>query len=77
MIYDGDPFRRRPRKSTVKSKRWERCVWMMTKVAEWASEHAQITNIGLSDGYGEKAILTAVQFGYDRHGSQGYLGNIS
>ncbi len=50
---------------------------MMTKVAEWASEHAQITNIGLSDGYGEKAILTAVQFGYDRHGSQGYLGNVS
>ncbi len=50
---------------------------MMTKVAEWASEHAQITNIGLSDGYGEKAILTAVQFGYDRHRSQGYLGNVS
>jgi hypothetical protein len=41
-------------------KRQERCVWMARKMTEWASEHAHITNIGLSDGYGEKAILTAV-----------------
>ncbi len=47
---------------------------MMTKLAKWASEHAQITKIELSDDYGEKTIPTAVQFEYDRHGSEGYLG---
>jgi hypothetical protein len=28
------------------------------------------------DGYGGKTITTAAQFGYDRHGLEGYLGNV-
>jgi hypothetical protein len=28
MIYDEDPFRRRPRKSAAKQKRWERYAEM-------------------------------------------------
>ena len=44
--------------------------------AKWASEHGQITKIRLSDGCGGKTITTAAQFGYDRHGFEGYLGNI-
>ncbi len=33
----------------------------MTKLPKWAFEHAQITKIGLSNSYGEKAIPTAVE----------------
>jgi hypothetical protein len=44
--------------------------------AKWASEHGQITKIRLSDGCGGKTITTAAQFGYDRHGFEGYLGNV-
>ncbi len=29
-----------------------------------------------SDGCGEKTITTAAQFGYGRHGLEGYLGNV-
>jgi len=49
---------------------------MTTKLAELASERSQITKIGLSDGYGEKPILAAAQFGYGRQGSEDYLGNV-
>jgi hypothetical protein len=49
---------------------------MMTKVAEWAFGQAQIIKIELSDGFGWKSVPTAAQFGYDRHGSGGYLGNV-
>jgi len=57
MIYDEDPFRRRPRKSTARRKRQERCVWMTTDLAEWASEHGQIIKSGLSENYGGETIL--------------------
>ena len=43
---------------------------------EWFSELGQFTKIGLSDGSEGKPITMAVQFGYDRHGFEGYLGNI-
>ncbi len=60
----------------ARRKRHERCVWMVRKMTEWASEHGQITKIGLSDGCGEKTITTAAHFEYDRHGFEGYLGNV-
>jgi hypothetical protein len=49
---------------------------MMTKLPEWASEHGRITKIWFSDGCGGQTIWMTVQFGYDRHGTQGYSGNI-
>ena len=44
--------------------------------AEWASEHGQLTKFGLSGGCGEKTITTTALFEYDRHGIEGYLGNV-
>ena len=49
---------------------------MTKKLAEWASEQGQITKIRPSDASRGKAIPTVVQFGYDRHKSEGYLGNV-
>ena len=49
---------------------------MTPKLDKWASNDGQITKSGLSDGYGGNAITTAAQFGYDRHGLEGYLGNV-
>lgn len=49
---------------------------MATKLADWASEHGQITGIGLSDGCGDETIRTAVKFGYSQSGLGGYLGNV-
>ncbi len=74
MNYDEYLFRRRPRKSTARRKRQEKCVWMMTKLAEWASEHGRITKIGLSEGCGGETIPVAVGFGYCRSGFESYLG---
>ena len=71
MIYGEDPLRRRPRKSTARLKRRKRCVWMTRKLAEWASEHGQITKIKPSDASGGKTIPTVVQFGYHRHEFEG------
>jgi hypothetical protein len=49
---------------------------MTTKMVKWASEHGQMAKIRPSDGCGGKAITTAAQFEYDRHGFEGYLGNV-
>ena len=38
MICDEDPLRRRPRESTARRKRQERCVWMARKMTEWPSQ---------------------------------------
>ena len=38
MICDEDPLRRRPRESTARRKRQERCVWMARKMTEWPSK---------------------------------------
>ncbi len=37
---------------------------------------ANLQKSGYSEGYDDKTIPTAVQFGYDRHEFEGYLGNV-
>ena len=37
MIYDEDPLRRRPRESTARRLRHERCVWMARETTKWPS----------------------------------------
>ncbi len=37
MIYAQDPLRRRPRKSTARQKRRDRCVWMTENMGKWPS----------------------------------------
>jgi len=76
MIYDEVPLPHRPTKSTVRQKRWERCVWVAGNMGKWPSRYGQLTKIRLSDGCGGKTITPAVQFEYDRHGFEGYLGNV-
>ncbi len=49
---------------------------MTTKLVKWASNDGQIIKSGLSDGYGGKAITTAAHLDYDRHGFEGYPGNV-
>jgi hypothetical protein len=49
---------------------------MAENMGKWPSGHGQLTKIRLSDGCGGKTITTAAQFEYDRHGSEGYLGNV-
>ena len=43
---------------------------------KWPYGHGQLTKIRLSDGCGGKTNSTAAQFEYDRHGFEGYLGNV-
>ena len=50
---------------------------MMRKLAEWTSEHGQITKIRPSDASGGDTIPTVVKFGNDHHGIEGYLANVS
>jgi hypothetical protein len=49
---------------------------MVENMGKWPSGHGQLTKIRLSDGCGGKTITTAAQFEYDRHGFEGYLGNV-
>ena len=49
---------------------------MTRKLAEWASEHGQITKIRPSDAGGGDTIPTVVKFGYDHYGIEGCLGNV-
>jgi len=49
---------------------------MTENMSKWPFGHGQLTKIRLSDGCGGKAIITAAQFEYDRHGFEGYLGNV-
>ena len=49
---------------------------MTRKLADWDSEHGQITNIRPSDASGRNTAPTAVKFGYNNHGIEGYLGNV-
>ena len=65
MIYAETPFRRRPRKLTGRWKRQERCVWMTTILAKWASNNGQIIKSGLSDGRREKFLPLVVGGIYD------------
>ena len=50
MIYDEDPLRRRPRESTARRLRHERCVWMARETTKWPSTRWPITKIMSSDG---------------------------
>jgi len=49
---------------------------MTTKLAEWASEHRQITKNSPSDGCGRDAVLLAVERWYDFPEFEGYLGTV-
>ncbi len=49
---------------------------MTTKLAEWASEHRQITKNMPSDGCGRDAVLSAVERWYDFPEFEDYLGNV-
>ena len=49
---------------------------MAENMGKWPSGHGQLTQISLSDGRGGKTVTAAAQFGYDRHGFEGYLGNV-
>jgi len=49
---------------------------MTENMGKWLSGHGQLTKIRPSDGCGGKTITTASQFEYDRHGFEGYLGNV-
>ena len=76
MICDEDPLRRRPRESTARRKRQERCVWMARKMTEWPSKRGPITKIMPSDGcIGDTAPL-AVGKWYDFHEFGWYMGNV-
>ena len=54
MIYDQDPFRRRPRKSA------ERCVEMVEYFAKWRSELDQPAKVAASEGYEGYGVPMAV-----------------
>ena len=49
---------------------------MAENMGKWPSGHGQLTKIRLSEGNGGTTITSAVQFGYDCHGFEGYLGNV-
>jgi len=63
MISDEDRFRHRPRESTARQKRWEKCVWMVENWAEWASGYGQFTKIELSDSCVGKTITARYNLG--------------
>ena len=54
----------------------EAYVWMAKNTGKWPSRRGQLTKIRLPDGRGGKTNITAAQFEYDRHGFEGYLGNV-
>ncbi len=76
MIYDEDPFRRRPRKSTAKRKRQEKCVWMARKMTEWPSNRGPITKIMTSDGGKGNTVPLTVERLYIFHEVGRHLGNV-
>ena len=49
---------------------------MTENMGKWPSGHGQLTKIRLSDGCGRRTITTAAQFGYHRHGFEGYQGYV-
>ena len=76
MICDEDPLRRRPRESTARRKRQERCVWMARKMTEWPSKRGPITKIMPSDGCIGDTVPLAVEKWYDFHKLGWYMGNV-
>ena len=49
---------------------------MAENMGKWPSGHDQMAKIRPSNGCGGQAITTEAQFEYDRHGYEGYLGNV-
>jgi len=49
---------------------------MAENMGKWPSGHGQLTKIRLSESDGGKIVTPAAQFEYDRHGFDGYLGNV-
>ncbi len=76
MICDEDPLRRRPRESTARRKRQERCVWMARKMTEWPSKRGPITKIMPSDGCIGDTVPLAVGKWYEFHEFGWYMGNV-
>ena len=76
MICDEDPLRRRPRESTARRKRQERCVWMARKMTEWPSKRGPITKIMPSDGCIGDTVPLAVGKWCDFHEFGWYMGNV-
>ena len=76
MICDEDPLRRRPRESTARRKRQERCVWIARKMTEWPSKRGPITKIMPSDGCIGDTVPLAVGKWYDFHEFGWYMGNV-
>ena len=76
MIYDEDPFRRRP------ENRWpgendKRGLSEWRKI--WPNglpDEGQIVKSGLSDGRRRDAVTLAVERWYDFHGFRCHLGNV-
>ncbi len=46
MIYDEDPFRRRPGKSTARRTRQKGSVWMTENMDKWPSKHRKSEKSG-------------------------------
>ena len=76
MIYAEAPSRRRPRKLTARWKRQERCFFMTTNLAKWASNNGQIIKSGLPNDRRAKFLPSVVGFAYDLLRYEYYLGNI-
>jgi hypothetical protein len=49
---------------------------MAENIGKWPSGHGQLTKIRHSDGCAGRSNSTAAQFEHDRHGFEGYLGNV-
>ena len=76
MIYDEDPFRRRPRKSTARTKQQEKCVWMAENPGKWPSKRGAISKIMPSDGCKGDTAPLALGLWYDFHEFGWHLGNV-
>jgi len=76
MIYDKDPFRHRPRESTARKLRHERCVWAARKMTEWPSENGQTAKIRPLHSSGRNEVPLAAESKYHFLGFGTYLGNV-
>ena len=76
MIYDEDPLRRRPRESTARRLRHERCVWMARETTKWPSTRWPITKIMSSDGCDGNRVPLEMGPWYDFREIGCHLGNV-
>jgi len=76
MTCDEDPFRRRPRKSTVRQKTMGEVRLDDGNYGKMAFRVRSTHQIRLPHNCRGKTVTMAAHFGYDRHGFEGYLGNV-